>query len=334
MDRIMKEDRIVIQTKTIRLLALMLGAGLMTLGGCIAHVHHGPVDPHAHKPIRTIQGCKARVHLGTRQRKCMRCVGQKGPHQYVKTARLNQRCQALRRPPPPPPRPMPALVKTARGCNQTLANPGMRARCRSCVTRPARHNFVPKAAPGHRCRRVAMAPPPPRSMPALVKTARGCNQTLANPGMKARCRSCVTRPARHNFVPNAAPGHRCRRVAIAPPPPPPKSMARVIHRRTGCNAKLANPKNRARCNACVTRPQPHRFLPDAAPGQRCRRRAVAPPPPPPPPKPIVRVIHRRAGCNAKLANPKNRARCNACVTRPQPHKFLPDAAPGQRCRRK
>jgi hypothetical protein len=210
MDRIMKEDRIVIQTKTIRLLALMLGAGLMTLGGCIAHVHRGPVDPHAHKPIRTIQGCKARVHLGTRQRKCMRCVGQKGPHQYVKTARLNQRCQALR---PPPPR--------------------------------------------------------PRPMPALVKTARGCNQTLANPGMKARCRSCVTRPARHNFVPNAAPGHRCRRVAMAPPPKP---MVRVIHRRAGCNAKLANPKNRARCNACVTRPQPHRFLPDAAPGQRCRRK--------------------------------------------------------------
>jgi hypothetical protein len=44
-----------------------------------------------------------------------------------------------------------------------------------------------------------------------------------------------------------------------------------------------------------------------------------------------RRIYHREGCDTRLEMREKREACRACVERPEPHVYLPDAPEGQRC---
>ena len=228
---------------------------------------------------------------------------------------------------------MPSAIKSVRGCQRALANGKMKARCRSCVTRPHTHAFHPNNPRGRRCLAQALATQPkplPKQPAARIFHNRAQCSAIGIITMRNRCFACVTRPTAHKFVSTEPQGRRCISKVKALPrklKPQPKPAARVFHNRSQCSAiTIATLRNR--CIACTTRPRAHKFVSTAPQGRRCQPKAAVTPRKQPKP---ARVIFNRRGCKSKVSISTTRARCLACVTRSRPHKFFPEARQGQRC---
>jgi len=59
------------------------------------------------------------------------------------------------------------------------------------------------------------------------------------------------------------------KVIVKPPAP---AAPGVLFHPNGCKTKLNNPKKRAACISCTARNHPHKYLPGAPQGTRCRVR--------------------------------------------------------------
>ena len=154
-----------------------------------------------------------------------------------------------------------------------------------------------------------------------IETVGECRARIGLRGKRNRCMSCVSQAAPHVFLEHRVRSRQCK--AVRPPPAP---LPAAIKRVNGCHRAGLTPAMNARCRACVTRPHPHTYRPNNAPGRRCVAGIAPRPSAPPPPS----IFHNRGQCKA-LGIATLRNRCFACVTRPRAHRFVANAPPGQRC---
>ena len=274
--------------------------------------------------LRGAGQCKSQISDRRMSAKCVACVTRKSPHTFQPSAPAGQRCQEVRIETRPAPRPAavpqaPRTLKNAAQCKAQISDRRMSAKCVACVTRKKAHLFDPNNPAGPRCQPHVVVPPPKVVPPAAPKTLRNasqCKSQISDRRMSAKCVACVTRKSPHVFDPNASAGQRCQDMPVRPRP-----MPVAFTNPADCRSKLGNARDAAKCVACVTRKNAHRFKPQAPAGKRCEP-TVAPPPP---------GLKSAADCKSRVKNRRDKSKCVACVTRKKAHSFFPARAAGKRC---
>lgn len=296
-----------------------LRSGIVVLAAGVLGVVSMPQVALA-QPIRTAEGCRARVVIPPKRAKCLACVERGGA--FAQWDRVIGKCLMPGEPeppppPPPPPEPRPEPpaeppppvgdIDTPAECHARVGIPEKRAACVACVERGGVfHKWERAAGTCH------LAAAERRGLPPDIATVDGCRTRVAVPGKRADCVACVERGG--VFMKWETAAGTCH---IAEPPPPPEPVAAPHHPNRvetaeGCRVRVANPERRQRCLDCVGRGGFfHKW--DRGAGS-CTVGEPAPPAPPPP-SPGSPEIDSEAECRARVGHPGKRSHCMDCVAR-------------------